>query len=79
MMQDMPLEGHMPIDPAQAEEDLAQRVTEDTGSGGDPHLHNERKAEEIANQITGDTGAEGDMQVHAERKVDQMSQEMYED
>jgi hypothetical protein len=69
----------MPIDPAQAEEDLAQRVTEDTGSEGDPHLHNERKAEEIANQVTGDTGAEGDMQVHAERKVDQMSQEMYED
>src|SRR5215213_8070213 len=34
MMQDMPLEGHMPIDPAQAEEDLAQRVTEDTASGG---------------------------------------------
>src|SRR5215204_6446651 len=34
MMQDMPLEGHMPIDPAQAEEDLAQKVTEDTGSGG---------------------------------------------
>jgi hypothetical protein len=54
-------------------------VTEDTGSGGDPHLHNERKAEEIANQVTGDTGAEGDMQVHAKRKVDQMSQEMYED
>jgi hypothetical protein len=79
MMQDMPLEDHMPIDPAQAEEDLAQRVTEDTGSGGDPHLHNERKAEEIANQITGATGADGDMQVHAERKVDQMSQEMYED
>src|SRR5215204_414841 len=79
MMQDMPLEGHMPIDPAQAEEDLAQKVTEDTGSGGDPHLHNERKAEEISNQITDDTGAEGDMQVHAERKVDQMSQEMYED
>jgi hypothetical protein len=67
MMQDMPLQGHMPIDPAQAEEDLAQRVTEDTGSGGDPHLHNERKAEEISNQITDDTGAEGDMQVHAER------------
>ena len=37
MMQDMPLEGHMPIDPAQAEEDLAQRITEDTGSEGDPH------------------------------------------
>jgi hypothetical protein len=34
MMRDMPLAGHMPIDPAQAEEDLAQRVTEDTGSGG---------------------------------------------
>ena len=79
MMQDMPLQDHMPIDPAQAEEDLAQRVTEETGSGGDPHLHNERKAEKISNQITEDTGAEGDMQAHAERKVDQMSQEMYED
>jgi len=34
MMEDMPLEGHMPIDPARAEEDLAQRVTEATGAGG---------------------------------------------
>jgi hypothetical protein len=46
MMQDLPLVGHMPIDPAQAEEAVAQRVTEDTGSEGDPHLHNKRKAEE---------------------------------
>lgn len=79
MMQDMPLEGHMPIDPAAAEEDLAQRVTEDTGSGGDPHQHNERKADEIAKSITEDTGAEGDMNLHAERKVDEMGNRMYEE
>src|SRR3712207_3358612 len=38
MMKDMPLEG-TGMDPEAAHEDLAQRVTEDTGSGGDPHLH----------------------------------------
>jgi len=51
MMQDMPLEGHMPIDPAKAEEDLAQRITEDTGSGGDPHLHNERKVDQMSQEM----------------------------
>lgn len=79
MMQDMPLEGKMPIDPAQAEEDLAQELTEETGSGGDIHLHAERKAEEMANQMTEDTGAGGDMNLHAERKVEQMGNEMFED
>ncbi|HEX6711217.1 MAG TPA: hypothetical protein VF068_12875 [Rubrobacter sp.] len=78
MMKDMPLEG-TGMDPEAAHEDLAQRVTEETGSGGDPHKHAERKADEIAGQITEDTGAEGDMQVHAERKVEQMGQEMFED
>ena len=79
MMEDMPLEGHMPIDPARAGEDLAQRLTEDTGAGGDVHLHNERKADEMAKQMTEDTGAGGDMNLHAERKVDQMGSEMFED
>ncbi len=75
MMEDMPLG----IDPEAAHEDLAQRVTEDTGAGGDPHLHAERKADELAKEMTEDTGAEGDMQVHADRKVDQMATEMLED
>jgi hypothetical protein len=75
MMEDMPLQGVMPIDPAEAEEDLAQRVTEDTGAGGDPHLHNERRAEQMTKEMTEDTGAEGDMNLHAERKVDEMFEE----
>jgi hypothetical protein len=78
MMKDMPLEG-TGMDPEAAHEDLAQRVTEETGSGGDPHQHAERKADEIANQITEETGAGGDMQVHAERKVEQMGREMFEE
>ena len=78
MMKDMPLEG-TGIDPEAAHEDLAQRVTEETGSGGDPHQHAERKADEIAKQITEDTGAGGDMQVHTERKVEQMGSEMFQD
>jgi len=40
MQEDMPLQGVMPYDSESAEEDLTQRVTEETGSGGDPHLHN---------------------------------------
>jgi hypothetical protein len=56
----MPLQGVIRPDPASAEEDLAQRVTEDTGSGGDPHAHNERKADEMAAEMTVDTGAGGD-------------------
>jgi hypothetical protein len=58
MMEDMPLEGQ-PIDPELAHEDLAQRVTEETGSGGDPHLHAERKADELSKEMTEDTGAGG--------------------
>ena len=79
MMEDMPLEGKMPIDPARAGEELAQELTEDTGAGGDIHLHAEHKADEMANQMTEDTGAEGDMIEHAERKVDQMGNEMFEE
>lgn len=80
MMQDMPLdEEKMPIDPARAEEELAQELTEETGSDGDIHLHAERKADEMANQMTEDTGAGGDMVEHAERKVDQMGDEMFEE
>ena len=78
MMKDMPLEG-TGMDPEAAHEDLAQRVTEDTGSGGDPHQHAERKAEEMSKEMTEDTGAEGDMNVHAEHKVEQMKEEMFED
>jgi hypothetical protein len=70
MQDDMPLAGVMPYDPANAAEDLAQRVTEDTDVGGDPHEHNERKAGEMASQITEDTDAAGDMNLHAERKVE---------
>src|SRR5829696_3024018 len=78
MMKDMPLE-ETGMDPEAAHEDLAQRVTEETASGGDPHQHAERKADEIANQITEETGAGGDMQVHAGRKVEQMGSEMFEE
>ena len=69
----------MPQNPADAEEDLAQRVTEDTGSGGDPHAHNERKAGEIAQQFTEDTGTDGNMTEHAEHKVRQTGREMSQD
>ena len=79
MQEGMPLEGHMPFDPAEEEKRLAAEVTEDTGGHGDPHVHNERKADELANQMTEDTGAGGDMTAHAEGKVEQMGQEMYED
>ena len=75
----MPLEGVMPYDPASAAEDLAKRTTEETDSGGDVHLHAERKAGQMARQMTEDTGADGDMILHAERKVEQMGDEMFED
>jgi hypothetical protein len=79
MGKDMPLDEYVPFNAAEAEEDLARRITEDTGGHGDPHAHNERKAEEISRQMTEDTGAEGDMTRHAEGKVDQMGQEMFEE
>ena len=50
MMKDMPLE-ETSMDPEAAHEDLAQRVTENTGSGGDPHLHAERKAEQMKEEM----------------------------
>jgi hypothetical protein len=78
MHEDMPLEGAMPYDPASAGEDLAQRVTDDTDSGGDPHEHNERKAHEMAGQMTEDTGSGGDMNLHAERKVEQTGEQKLE-
>jgi hypothetical protein len=78
MMKEMPLEGQ-PIDPERAHEDLAQRVTEGTASGGDPHLHAERRADQMAKEMTEDTGAGGEMQVHADRKVEQMKDEMFEE
>jgi hypothetical protein len=79
MGKDMPLDEYHPYNAAEAEEDLARRVTEDTGGHGDPHLHNERKAEEISRQMTEGTGAEGDMTEHAAGKVDQMGREMFEE
>jgi hypothetical protein len=79
MGKDMPLDDHVPFNAAEAEEDLARRVTEDTGGHGDPHAHNEQKADEISRQITDDTGAKGDMTKHAEAKVDQMGQEMFDE
>ncbi len=78
MQEEMPLEGVMPYDPASAGDDLAQRVTDDTDAGGDPHQHNERKASEIARQITEDTGSGDDMNLHAERKVEQAGDQMFE-
>jgi hypothetical protein len=78
MGKDMPLDEYVPYNAAEAEEGLAQRVTEDTGGHGDPHAHNEQKADEISRQMTEDTGAEGDMTEHAEGKVEGMGQEMSE-
>ena len=51
----MHLQGITPYDPESAEEDPAQRVTEETGAAGDPYAHNERKAGEIATEMTGET------------------------
>jgi hypothetical protein len=79
MHEDMPLEGVMPYDPASAGEDLAQRVTDDTDAGGDPHQHNERKASALARQMTEDTNASGDMNLHAERKVKQSGDQKSEE
>jgi hypothetical protein len=76
--EEMPLEGVMPYDAAGAEEDLAERTTEDTGAGGDPHQHNEIKAREMAERMTEDTRAGGDMNLHAERKVEQTGDQMFE-
>jgi hypothetical protein len=79
MQEGMPLEGVMPYDAESAGEDLAQRVTEETGSGGDPHAHNEQKADDLATEMTEDTGAGGDMNLDAERRVEEMGKRMFED
>ena len=78
MGKDMPLDEYHPFNAAEMEEDLARRVTEETGGHGDPHAHNEQKADEMAKAMTEETGADGDMTKHAEGKVDQMGQEMFE-
>ena len=75
MSEDMPLG----IDPRGAHEELGQRITEDTGSDGDIHLHAQRRGEEMRKEMTEDTGAEGDMQEHADRKVQQMENELLGD
>ena len=43
----MPAEDAMPYNAEEAGEDLADRVTEDTGAQGDPHAHNEQKSTEM--------------------------------
>ena len=75
MSEDMPLG----IDPKGAHEELGQRITEDTGSDGDIHLHAQRRGKEMRKEMTEDTGAEGDMQEHADRKVQQMENELLGD
>ncbi len=72
MSEDMPLG----IDPRGAHEELGQRITEDTGSDGDIHLHAQRRGEEMKKEMTEDTGAGGDMKEHADRKVEQMENEL---
>ncbi len=72
MSEDMPLG----IDPKRAHEELGQRITEETGSDGDIHLHAQRRGEEMKKEMTEDTGAGGDMIEHADRKVQQMEDEL---
>lgn len=79
MQENMPLQEYIPYDAESAHEDLAERVTEETGSGGDPHQHAEAKADEMAEQMTDDTDADGDMVEHAEQKVEQMGDQMFEE
>ena len=75
MSEDMPLG----IDPKGAHEELGQRITEDTGSGGDIHLHAQRRGDEMKKEMTEDTGAGADMIEHADRKVQQMENELLGD
>ena len=74
----MPLEDVVPYNAEEAGEDLARRVTEESGGHGDPHAHNRQKSGEMAQQMTDDTGAGGDMTEHAEGKVAQHGQRMFE-
>jgi hypothetical protein len=75
MSEDMPLG----IDPGGAHEELGQRITEDTGTEGDIHLHAQRRADEMKKEMTQDTGAGADMKEHADRKVEQMGNELLGD
>ena len=75
MSEDMPLG----IDPKRSHEELGQRITEDTGSDGDIHLHAQRRGEEMKKEMTEDTGAGGDMKEHVDRKVEQMEDELLGD
>jgi len=75
MGEDMPLG----IDPKGAHEELGQRITEETGSDGDIHLHAARRGEALKKEMTEDTGAGGDMKEHADRKVQQMENELLGD
>lgn len=78
MGEDMPLEDAVPYTAEEAGDDLAGRITEESGGHGDPHAHNEQKSDEMARQMTEDTGAEGDMTGHAEGKVAQHGEQMFE-
>lgn len=79
MQEGMPLQEEMPYDAQSAHDDLAHRVTDETGSGGDPHEHAGAKADEMARQMTDDTDAEGDMAEHADKKVEQMGDQLFEE
>jgi hypothetical protein len=78
-MQGMPLEDEVPFNAEEAGEDLAGRVTEESGGQGDPHAHNEQKSGDMAEQMTEDTGAGGDMTEHAEGKIAQHGERMFEE
>src|ERR671916_273460 len=75
LSEDMPLG----IDPKGAHDELGKRITEDTGSDGDIHLHAQRRGDEMKKEMTEDTGAGADMKEHADRKVKQMENELLGD
>ncbi len=77
--ENMPLEDSMPYNAEDAGDDLAARVTEDSGGHGDPHAHNEQRSNDMAEQMTEETGADGDMTEHAEGKVAQHGQQMFQE
>jgi hypothetical protein len=51
MGKDMPLDEYVPYNAAEAEEDLAQRVTEDTGAEGDMTKHAEGKVDQMGQEM----------------------------
>ncbi|MBA3609813.1 MAG: hypothetical protein H0W54_00095 [Rubrobacter sp.] len=79
VQEDMPLEDIMPQSAESAANDLAARVTEDTGGSGDPYEHASGKADELARQMTDDTDADGDMNLYADRKVEGMKEDLAQD